>query len=94
MTGDFNLLSIDWNNMQDGYSVAADSLIDIMLTFHLDQIVRDYTRGNAILDLLFISGKFSSGKVQIEPGISDHDLIYFCWARYTEIHMEKLLQLQ
>lgn len=90
ITGDFNLPSIDWNNKQYGYSVAADALTDLMLTFNLDQIVTACTRGNAILDLLFISEKFSSGTVQVEPGISDHNLIYFCWTRYTEMQKDKI----
>lgn len=90
ISGDFNLPSIDWNNMQYGYSIAADALVDIMLTFNLDQIVRAYTSGNAILDLLFICEKFRSGTAQVEPRISDHNLIYFCWTRYTEIQKEDI----
>lgn len=90
ITGDFNLPSIHWNNKQYGYSVAADTLTDLLLTFNLDQIVTVYTCGNAILDLLFISEKFSSGTVQVELGILDHNLIYFCWTRYTEMQKDKI----
>lgn len=90
ITGDFYLPFIHWNKQQYGYSVAADALTDLLFTFNLDQIVTAYTCGNAILNLLFISETFSSGTVHVEPGISDHNLIYFCWTRYTKMQKDKV----
>lgn len=58
LAGDFNLPEIDW------YSLSPENktesvLIDIMLTFNLDQLVRAATRvqgaSSSILDLIFVS---------------------------------------
>lgn len=52
-----------------------------MFLLNLTQAVNEYTRGSSILDLLFLSEIFSGGTVVIEPGISDHKLIFFTWAK-------------
>lgn len=75
--------------MQNGYSVVAGALIDIMLTFDLDLVVSDYTPANAILDFQCISGNFSLRTVQMEQIISDKNLMYFCCTRYNNTQKEK-----
>lgn len=44
---------------------------------NLHQVVHAPTRGSNILDLLFVSDIFSKGVVEIENGISDHQLNSF-----------------
>lgn len=44
---------------------------------NLQQVVNAPTRGGNILDLLFLSDIFNEGVVEIEKGISDHQLISF-----------------
>lgn len=79
LTGDFNLPSIVWDNLSYGCSPSGDSILDIMFLLNLKQAVDVCTRGGSILDLLFLSEIFSDGHVAIEPGISDHKLIFFTW---------------
>lgn len=81
VTGDFNLPAIDWERKQYGLSSSCDSLLDIMFTLNLEQIVKDNTRGNSILDLSLVSEMFSGGVVQVYSGISDHKLISFSWRK-------------
>lgn len=50
-----------------------------MFALGLEQVVKEPTCENSILDLLFVSEKFNKGLVQTEYGISDHKLIYFTW---------------
>lgn len=88
ITGDFNLPQIDWKNWSYGPSISSDLLVDIMLTFSLQQVVRVCTREN-ILDLLLLSEMFSEGMVEIEPGISDPKLISFT-SKYTGMMPDKL----
>lgn len=48
-----------------------------MLALNLNQIVRDCTGKNAVLDLFFVSELFSNGELRVEPHISDHHLPFF-----------------
>lgn len=77
ITGDFNLPSVNWNDLNYGLSSSNDFILDMMFSLNLEQIVNDCTRGSAILDLLFVSESFSNGTVHVERGISDHKLICF-----------------
>lgn len=77
ITGDFNLPQIDWYHWRYGHSLSCDLLIDIVLNMNLHQVVHAPTRGSNILDLLFVSDIFSKGVVEIENGISDHQLNSF-----------------
>lgn len=79
VTGDFNLSAIDWNQLAYGMSNCSDRILDIMLALNLDQIVCEHTRENALLDLFFVSQMFLTGVLSVEPGISDHRLLSFCW---------------
>lgn len=93
VTGDFNLPSINWNSLQYGCSTSSDILVDIMYSLNLEQMVKNCTRGNAILDLLFVTEMFSSGSVLVEPGISDHKLISFNWTKQAVENKKTFLRL-
>lgn len=58
-----------------GCSTSCDVILDLMFAFSLEQVVKEPTRENSILDLLFVSQKFNKELVQIESGISDHYLL-------------------
>lgn len=79
LTGDFNLPEINWDQLKYGCSTTIDVILDVMFCLNLEQMVRQCTRGKSILDLLFITEIFNGASTSVEPGISDHDLIYFCW---------------
>lgn len=58
----------------------SDRILDIMLALNHDQIVCEHTRENARLDLFFfVNQMFITGVLSVEPGISDHRLLSFCW---------------
>lgn len=83
LIGDFNLPGIDWENA----SLFAESnlhvnyLRNIMLYHNLQQVVKHPTRihdtSATILDLVFVSQSIETFTVSVEPGISDHQLVYF-----------------
>lgn len=80
ITGDFNLPDIDWKQFRSEKYATCNVVLDILLAMNLDQVVQEPTRENAVLDLFFISQKFSNGTLTIEPGISDHRLLLFSWS--------------
>ena len=77
--GDFNLPHIDWetSTFKNGgyYPVISKLMIDIMNDYNLEQIVKEPTRGENILDLCFTTHPASVQSVQVTHGISDHDLV-------------------
>ena len=77
LAGDFNLPEIDWDllNTKSGGVVPGLSkqLIDITNDFGLEQLVREPTRINNILDLLFTSNPTLVERSSVVPGINDHD---------------------
>ena len=77
LAGDFNLHDIDWDllNTKSGGVVPGLSkqLIDITNDFGLEQLVREPTRINNILDLLFTSNPTLVERSSVVPGINDHD---------------------
>ena len=78
LAGDFNLPDIDW---ADAYvkpapqygKEANQSTIDMVHEFSLKQVVEEPTRGRNILDLMFVSSPDLVERVEVKPGISDHD---------------------
>ena len=77
LAGDFNLPDIDWDllNAKPG-GVApglSKQLIDITNDFGLEQVVREPTRINNILDLFFTSNPTLVERSSVLPGICDHD---------------------
>lgn len=83
LTGDFNLPAINWDDINYGTSSSADTLLDIMFSLGLEQMVGHPTRGSSILDLLFTTELFTEATITVETGISDHRLISFVWDRHA-----------
>ena len=77
LAGDFNLPDIDWdifNNKAGGVVPGlSKQSIDITNDFGLEQVVREPTRINNILDLFFTSNPTLVERSSVVPGISDHD---------------------
>lgn len=84
LTGDFNLPAINWDDINYGTSSSAGTLLDIMVSLGLEQMVRNPTRGSSILDLLFTTKFFTGATITVETGISDHRLISFVWDMYGQ----------
>ena len=77
LAGDFNLPDIDWdllNTKPGGVAPGlSKQLIGITNDFGLEQVVREPTRINNILDLFFTSNPTLVERSYVVPGISDHD---------------------
>ena len=77
LAGDFNLPDIDWDllNTKPGGVTPGFSkqLIEIANYFGLEQVVREPTRINNILDLFFTPNPTLVERSSVVPGISDHD---------------------
>ena len=77
VAGDFNLPDIDWEyctyNPSPQYGKEVNEhAIDVMSSLSLTQLVKESTRGNNTLDLLFASDPNQVDNVTVIPGISDH----------------------
>lgn len=90
ITGDFNLPSIHWSSLNYGISRSADAVLDMMFYLNLEQRVREFTRGTAILDLLFTTEFFHSSEVSVEEGISDHKLVFLRWLSQNHTRQKKI----
>ena len=77
--GDFNLPDIDWaiNSFKPcgRYPGPSKNMIDIAMDHNLQQVVLTPTRNDNILDLCFTNSPAFLDKVEIKPGISDHDVV-------------------
>ena len=77
LAGDFNLPDIDWdllNTKPGGVTPGlSKQLIEIANDFGLEQVVREPTRINNILDLFFTSNPTLVERSSVVPGISHHD---------------------
>ena len=77
LAGDFNLPDIDWDLLNTKPSGVAPGLskqvIEMTHDFGLEQVVREPTRINNILDLFFTSNPTCVERSSVVPGISDHD---------------------
>ena len=77
LAGEFNLPDIDWDLLNTKPSGVAPGLskqvIEITNDFGLEQVVREPTRINNILDLFFTSNPTRVERLYVVPGISDHD---------------------
>lgn len=83
LTGDFNLPGIDWSSpfpKTKNYEHAS-YLFDIMISQNMHQIVTHPTRvqgaSASMLDLVFITRSIEHFSVSVDPGLSDHDMVYF-----------------
>ncbi|XP_071502572.1 uncharacterized protein, partial [Diadema antillarum] len=77
--GDFNLPHVDWESavFKPGgqYPAVSRKVIDIMNDNNLQQLVKDPTRAENILDLCFTNHPASAESVKVDHGISDHDMV-------------------
>ena len=77
LAGDFNLHDIDWDPLNTKAGAVAPGLskqlIEIANDFGREQVVREPTRINKILDLFFTSNPTLVERSSVVPGISDHD---------------------
>ena len=77
---DFNLPHIDWclitvkPNPQYGKEINK-KLTDIVNENDLTQVVREPTRGNNILDLMFTTNPGFISSIEVHPGMSDYIVI-------------------
>ena len=77
--GDFNVPEIDWEIpvVKPGchHKAMCDRLIEITSEHHLEQLQREPTRLDNILDLLFTNKPALVKEVSIMPGLSDHSTV-------------------
>ena len=85
LAGDFNLPDISWSdgngriNPSPTYGTEVNQLLlDSVNDNGLEQLVSVPTRGKNILDLLFCSHPYLIADVEIIPGISDHEAVFYC----------------
>ena len=76
LTGDFNCPDINWNNSETSSACpqrnVQQGLIEITTEAQLTQIHEECTRGDNILDLVFVSNPSLVYSSTSQPGISDH----------------------
>ena len=79
LNSDFNVPDKDWEIpvLKPGchHKDMCDRLIEITSEHHLEQIQREPTRLNNILDLLFTNKSVLVKEVSIMPGLSDHSTV-------------------
>ena len=79
LSGDFNAPSINWQTLSippgSPYLSTQQLLLDIIQDHGLSQMVLEPTRSDNILDLFFTSVPTLIEKIQIIPGLSDHDVV-------------------
>lgn len=84
LIGDLNLPGVNWERFQSlsENNNHFNSILSIMLTHDLVQIVREPTRvqgtSKSVLDLVFLPRQLSECTVQVVEGISDHLLVSVC----------------
>ena len=100
--GDFNLPSVDWDrsDVRSGGSYAnlSRQMLDIANDFNLEQVVREPTRKNNILDLLFTSNPTLVERSWVVPVLSDHDgipvVIISTKPKYIKVNPRKIFMYQ
>jgi homoaconitase/3-isopropylmalate dehydratase large subunit len=91
LMGDFNLPSINWENgtikPSPQYGTCINQkMLDIMSDNNMEQIVTEPTRENNILDLCFTNNPGIVHNLEVEPGISDHNMVEIAVNTKTKIH--------
>ena len=80
MGGDFNLPGWDWSLMSTKekcpYPQFHHKFMDIISDNGLEQVVKETTRGNNTLDLILTNCPDLVPRVEVIPGLSDHDIPY------------------
>jgi hypothetical protein len=78
LAGDFNAPDIDWDRCSVGPSNKTkiyQEIIDLTQDQHLEQIQKEPTRENNILDLFFTNKPSLMKTSSVIPGISDHEMV-------------------
>ena len=79
LLGDFNIPDVDWNSFTfppgGCHTAVSKTMIDIAISRHLTQVVKEPKRGKNNLDLCFTNCEQLVEKTSISPGISDHDIV-------------------
>jgi hypothetical protein len=91
LMGDFNLPSINWENgtikPSPQYGTCINQkMLDIMSDNNMEQIVTEPTRENNILDLCFTNNPGLVQNLEVEPGISDHNMVKIAVNTKAKIH--------
>ena len=76
MVGDFNFTGMSWHSADACEDTLCESMFRNLITEHqLQQLITKPTRGNAILDLVFVSKSIIVDEISCLPPIStlDHD---------------------
>ena len=83
LSGDFNLPDINWENgsirskPQHALMLSMKKMLEIVDDLNLTQVVREPTRQNDILDLLFTTHSDLVNGTFVVPGISDHNAVIY-----------------
>jgi hypothetical protein len=80
VTGDFNQGNIEWetntiNKEHYASKVAAARLLDFSTQYNMQQMVKEATRDNSILDLVFTNNTNIINQTKVEPGVGDHEMV-------------------
>ncbi|XP_042149947.1 uncharacterized protein LOC121838037 [Ixodes scapularis] len=79
LLGDFNAPDINWETLVVGCRDRdiCDALVDIAVSFDLDQVVKTCTRDNSVLDLVFLTHSIANlgYDCEVVEGISDHKAV-------------------
>jgi endonuclease/exonuclease/phosphatase family metal-dependent hydrolase len=89
--GDFNLPSINWENGTNKPSpqygtCINQKILDIISDNNMEQIVTEPTRENNTLDLCFTNNPGLVQNLEVEPGISDHNMVTIAVNTKAKIH--------
>ncbi len=80
ITGDFNQPNIDWEKctvIKNHWAskVAAEKLLDFTVDYNLQQVQKEPTREDSVLDLVFTNNSNIIRQTRIVPGIGDHEMV-------------------
>ena len=81
IAGDFNLPSWDWTNKvfkENGtYRQSHEDFIEVLNDLDLEQMVLEPTREKNILDIVLTNSPDLIPRLEVIPGLSDHDIVFF-----------------
>jgi len=79
LAGDFNAPDIDWQSVfvksGSSYSTVQTNLIDITQDYRFSQVVMEPTHLTNILDHFFTTNPSQVKEAEIQPGLSDHEMV-------------------
>ena len=80
ISGDFNFPSWDWTSMRlkpnPSYSDLHKTFIDMLADNGVEQVVKEATREANVLDLIITNQPQLVPRIEVQPGLSDHDLVF------------------